>query len=709
MAADGAATKRLKVLGGHLDAVLTATAASGAVDTRMRQFDDDVARRVRQVLQTQELSDGEGDTLYRLLEDSFLDVREATRDFLELHQEELLEEKWSEPLDLEKRRRVCIERALTIIRSRLISVENLRDDPGRYFAVLENLFAGDMSAPSMVSIHFNLFGASVLFFGTEEHHRLLVDDINTGRALGCMMMSELGHGSDVSNVETTAVFDEATQEFVIDSPTVTSQKYWIGVALTAANWGILFARLIVHGHDHGVHPFLVKMRDEIFGPLRQGIEAKTIGAKMSLSGIDNARIIFRSHRIPRHFLLNSIGSVDAQGRYHSSFASESTRFGAIFSALVLARIGVGTGIPHCGRVALEIAIRYAHSRNQFSASKDGPELPLMVYLSHQRRLFGPLASLLAVTAFGNHVKRQLHNLSLNADKRLHLQACVLKAFGALYGVQALQAAREACGGQGYLVRNLIGRWRMDADVMLTLDGDGLVMRQQIVKILLQQFQSRIVRQPILEKAFAIARAEMHRLFGFREVQGRKLAEGDFEAIVRAFVLREDQLLYELATSLKSRSKQLKKDEGGAPASAQLPASFQAWNGSMDLVERVAEAHAERCMVESFYLMISEAKGAASRSPGAESQYGNGTLFAALSDLFLIYTLQRVHNDPWFVVSRLISRTQWAELGQEVDASCSSFAKVAFSFVRAFKTPSFVLRGTIAEDWIAANDMSLDLQ
>lgn len=47
---------------------------------------------------------------------------------------------------------------------------------------------------------------------------------------GCFGMTELGHGSNVMGIETTATYDPTTQEFVINTPSDSASKYWIGGA-----------------------------------------------------------------------------------------------------------------------------------------------------------------------------------------------------------------------------------------------------------------------------------------------------------------------------------------------------------------------------------------------------------------------------------------------------------------------------------------------
>jgi acyl-CoA oxidase len=53
-------------------------------------------------------------------------------------------------------------------------------------------------------------------------------------------------------LETTATFDKEKDEFVINSPTITSTKYWPGEIGKFGNWAVVYAKLIINGKGHGV-------------------------------------------------------------------------------------------------------------------------------------------------------------------------------------------------------------------------------------------------------------------------------------------------------------------------------------------------------------------------------------------------------------------------------------------------------------------------
>ena len=100
------------------------------------------------------------------------------------------------------------------------------------------------------------------------------------KLLGAYAQTELGHGSNVSALETTATYLPGTQEFEIHSPTLTSLKWWIGSAGLLATHAVVQAQLILPGKKYlGPHLFLVQLRDDNHR-LLPGISTGDIGMFM---------------------------------------------------------------------------------------------------------------------------------------------------------------------------------------------------------------------------------------------------------------------------------------------------------------------------------------------------------------------------------------------------------------------------------------------
>ena len=60
--------------------------------------------------------------------------------------------------------------------------------------------------------------------GTEEQKQKWLPLANKMQKIGCYAQTELGHGSNVQGLETTATFDPQTDQFILHSPTQTSSK-----------------------------------------------------------------------------------------------------------------------------------------------------------------------------------------------------------------------------------------------------------------------------------------------------------------------------------------------------------------------------------------------------------------------------------------------------------------------------------------------------
>ena len=65
------------------------------------------------------------------------------------------------------------------------------------------------------------------FCDDEQREKWLKPTIDLN-ILGCYAQTEIGHGSNVAGLETTATFDNETDEFVINTPTITATKWWPG-------------------------------------------------------------------------------------------------------------------------------------------------------------------------------------------------------------------------------------------------------------------------------------------------------------------------------------------------------------------------------------------------------------------------------------------------------------------------------------------------
>lgn len=79
-----------------------------------------------------------------------------------------------------------------------------------------------------------------------------------------------------------------------------------------SNWALVFAQLIIRGVKHGVHGFLVQIRDENHN-LLPGIEAGDIGPKIGFHSKDNGYLLLHNVVIPKKNMLRRFTSVSSTG------------------------------------------------------------------------------------------------------------------------------------------------------------------------------------------------------------------------------------------------------------------------------------------------------------------------------------------------------------------------------------------------------------
>jgi acyl-CoA oxidase len=247
---------------------------------------------------------------------------------------------------------------------------------GSAITAFETIGHGDLSLLVKQGVQFGLFGGAVHHLGTEKHHKEFLNRIATLELAGCFAMSETGHGSNVQMVETTATYDPETEEFVVDSPTESSRKDYIGNAAAHGQMAAVFCQLIAGGESRGVHCVLVPIRDENGKPM-PGVEISDCGEKLGLNGVDNGRLMFDSVRVGRDALLDRYAEVTPEGEYRSRIENPDRRFFTMLGTLVQGRVSVGGASISATKSALTIAIRHGARRRQFGPPDSDEEMPLL--------------------------------------------------------------------------------------------------------------------------------------------------------------------------------------------------------------------------------------------------------------------------------------------------------------------------------------------
>lgn len=103
-----------------------------------------------------------------------------------------------------------------------------------------------------LGLNYSMFLTTVQIMANDEQRKRWLPRVLNCDIFGCYAQTELGHGSNVAGIETTATLDRATDEFVIHSPTPTSTKFWPGDLGRFSTHAVVFARLIVDDNDYGV-------------------------------------------------------------------------------------------------------------------------------------------------------------------------------------------------------------------------------------------------------------------------------------------------------------------------------------------------------------------------------------------------------------------------------------------------------------------------
>jgi len=211
-----------------------------------------------------------------------------------------------------------------------------------------------------------IFAGTISGQGNEEQQRFWLPKIWTFQITGSYAQTELGHGSNVRGLTTTAEYDKHTDEFVLNTQTLRAMKWWPGCLGKIATHVVLYAQTIVDKKEHGLDVFILQIRDENHLPL-PGIRLGDLGNKMGDNANDTGFMILENVRIPRTNMLSKYRTVNEQGKYVDVQKADPK---VHYTTMMTTRSQMVNTAAGRLAMAATIAIRYACVREQgFTSNK----------------------------------------------------------------------------------------------------------------------------------------------------------------------------------------------------------------------------------------------------------------------------------------------------------------------------------------------------
>ena len=322
-------------------------------------------------------------------------------------------------------------------------------DPLTYVMCVEELAKVCGTTSVIVSAHTSLCIDPIMTYGTEEQKQKYLVPLAKGEKLGAFALTEPGAGTDAQGAQTKAVFDEATDEWVLNG-----SKCFITNGKEADIYIVIaYTDIVEDKRGRKQKRFSTFIVEKDTPGFTFGVKEK----KMGIRGSSTYELIFQDCRIPKDNLLG----VRGKGFANAMHTLDGGRIGIAAQAL-----GLAEG-------ALDRTVAYVKERKQFGRS-------IAQFQNTQFQLANMATQIEAAQLLvykAAEAKRTQKSYSVEAAKA--------KLFAAETAMDVTTKCVQLMGGYGYIREYEVERMMRDAKITEIYEGTSEVQRMVISGALLK--------------------------------------------------------------------------------------------------------------------------------------------------------------------------------------------------------------------------------
>ena len=319
-------------------------------------------------------------------------------------------------------------------------------DHTTFAMIFEELSKGWMSVSGIIGTH-HVMAHIIARFGTPEQKERILPRLASGELRGALGLTEPEAGSDVQNIQMTAVRDG--EEYVLNG-----------------------SKMFITNGEHGNAIAVLAKTDPDAEPRHRGmscfiVEKPSVGLnvgqhldKLGYRGLDSVELLFQDCRVSTD---NLIGGVEGQGFKHVMYGLEGGRINVAARA-----VGVATA-------AFEAAIKYAQQRHTFGQ-------PIAQHQAIQLKLADMATKIQAARLLTYDAAAKK-----DAGQRVDLEAGMAKLFASEVCGEVTMEAMRIHGGYGYIKDFDVERYYRDAPLMIIGEGTNEIQKLVIARRLLEKY------------------------------------------------------------------------------------------------------------------------------------------------------------------------------------------------------------------------------